>query len=179
MKIYPYVITPHGTTVVTLQEAREWLRMDITGFVEEDSSILKTINAAVSRVETYCNVQLGVSTFEYNPDHVPCQIPDVKHVKEIVSVEIRNADGSYQTVPSGDYELVRTGKISHRIDWNVLPQGRLRIRFTAGMDPVPDQLRQAIRAMLSEYFDNRTDGVSEKKTLSEKLMDDFFVPYAG
>lgn len=176
---YPYITAPHNATVVTLADARAWLRMDVIGFVAEDEAIIMALSSAVNRVETYCNVQLGVSEFEYLPLGVPCMIPDVKHIREISSVEVRQEDGSYLEFASDNYDLVRTGKISHRIDWNVVPQGKLRIRFTAGLETVPPQLLQAIRAMLSEYFDNRSDGVSEKKTLSEKLMDDFFVPYAG
>jgi len=54
-----------------------------------------------------------------------------------------------------------------------------KITFKAGMTEgaVPADLLLAIRALISQQFDSRGDVISEKKTLSDKLMENYRIGY--
>ncbi|QRQ99712.1 head-tail connector protein [Dyadobacter sandarakinus] len=183
MSRYPFVITPHAEEIISLDLAKKWLRMDIPGYTGEDEVIQEAIKAAVSRVETVCNLSLGISTYQWNTESQPCQIKDVFYVKEIVSLRHFDND-AYQTIQTDQYELVQIGEkrsvILYHPDFDAR-YGRFELTFTAGFgaDRVPSDLKRAIRAMISEDFDNRADGVSEKKTLSDKLMEPYRIGYPG
>lgn len=178
---FPFITTKHTTEVITLALAKQWLRMDIVGYTGEDSVIEAAIKSAVSRVENHCNLQLGVSTYTWNTECRPCDFADVHFVKSITSIEYHNGT-SYTTVDTADYELLQTGERKSRIIWKegvTYDAKRYRIVFTAGLSIVPEDLKRAMRAMIGEDFDNRGDGVSERKTLSDKLMADYRIGYPG
>ena len=179
----PFIVERYTHDIVTLKQAREWLRMDIPGYEEEDSVILMAIESAVSRVEEECNLSLGISEYVWNTHCLPGEFKDTFYVKSITSIEYRGTS-DYLVAPALDYELVQISKRRSVLLWaeklSYSPD-RVRISFKAGFEQgkVPPIYLQIIRAMVSEHFDNRGDGVSEKKTLSEKLMDKVKIGYAG
>ncbi len=178
----PFVIEKYTTEIVSLALAKEYLRMDIPGYTGEDSTINAAIKAAINKVETACNLQLGISEYQWNTHCRPCDFSDVYYVKEIISIRYHNGT-SYVTVPDSDYELVRIGEKRSVIEWNEgvnIDSHKFELKFKAGFAVPPDMLLLAVRALLSEDFaGDRGDRVSEKKTLSDKLMADFQIGYAG
>lgn len=177
MSTYPHISTRHNDEIVCLSKAKKWLRMDVEGFDEDDDLIQDAIQAAARRVEDECNLSLGISEYTWNTSGIPCDFRDVKYVKEIVSITV---DG--EVVSADNYKLVRTGQVYSRIDWiGVSPGRETTIVFRAGFGPgeVPPNLLKAIRVMAAEEYDRRGDGVSEKKTLSDRLMEPYKHGYAG
>lgn len=156
--------------------------MDVPGYTGEDSTINAAIKAAINKVEVDCNLQLGVSEYQWNTDCRPCDFSDVYYVKSIISIRYHNGT-TYVTVPDSDYELVRIGEKRSRIRWNEdvdITGDRFELKFTAGFAVPPDALLRAVRALMGEDFGgNRGDGVSERKTLSDKLMAPFQIGYPG
>lgn len=152
--------------------------MDVEGFYEDDDLIQDAIQAAVRRVEDECNLSLGISEYTWVTSGLPCDFRDAKYVKEIVSITV---DGEVLEA-STHYKLVRTGQVYSRIDWiGVSPGRETTIVFRAGFGPgeVPPNLLKAIRVMIQDDFDKEGDGVSEKKTMSDRLMDPYRHGYAG
>lgn len=146
--------------------------------MDEDSTIADAIEAAVRRVEDECNLSLGISEYTWNTSGLPCDFRDAKYVKEIVSVTV---DGEILEANT-HYKLVRTGPVYSRIDWIGATPGReTTIVFRAGFGPgeVPPNLIRAIRAMVQDSYDKEGDTVSEKKTLSDKLIAPYQHGYAG
>lgn len=156
--------------------------MDVDGYDREDSVIEMAIESAIDWVENYCNLSLGISDYRWNADCVPYSFNDVFYIQSITSIEYRG-DSGYNLISSVDYELVQVSKRRSAIEWfnSDITSNRFRINFKAGFPEgqVPAVLLDAIRARIAERFENRGDGVSEKKTLSEKLADQFKIPYAG
>lgn len=179
----PFVTGKYDHDIVTLDQARQWLRMDIPGYEEEDSVIEMAIESAISRVEEECNLSLGISEYIWNTQYLPCEIKDTFYVKSITSIEYKSGS-DYILVPISDYELMQVSKRRSVILWNenINYNSKIfRLRFNAGFDEgsTPAIYLQIIRSMVAEQFDNRGDGVAEKKTLSEKLMNKVKIGYAG
>lgn len=156
--------------------------MDIDGYDREDSVILMAIESAVNWVENHCNLSLGISDYQWNADCLPCTFNDVFYIQSITSIEFKGESG-YISISPIDYELIKVSKRRSVIEWfnPGFSSNRFKVSFKAGFSEgqVPAVLLDAIRARISERFENRGDGVSEKKTLSEKLADQFKIPYAG
>lgn len=181
-KSFPFIVQRYDHDIVTLPQAREWLRMDIPGYDGEDNSIVMAIQSAVSRVESTCNLSLGISTYEWNVDCRPCDFEDVFYVQEIVGISYYDTD-NYTPIDTTKYRLKRLGTLRSEIKWIDYPVDReiddYKITFKAGMPEgtVPGDLLLAIRSMIVQQFDTRGDIVAEKKTLSDKLMENYRIGY--
>ena len=179
----PYLVEKYSNEIVTLEDAREWLRMDIGGYTAEDELINRAIAAAVDMTERDCNVQLGISTFEWITSCRPCEFIDAFQIKTIESIYYQY-NGSYTLIAGSDYELERTGELMSRICWinsNNYTRYKHKVRFTAGYaeNEVPQSLLNAIRAQIGATFEDRGDGPNEKRTLSDKIKNNFRIGYAG
>lgn len=184
MKSFPFVVTKYTHEIVDLELAKQWLRMDIPGYTGQDGVIESAIASAVDRVESQCNLQLGISEYRWNADYRPSCIEDVFYVKEITSISYKDGTVS-TTVNDTDYELVQLGERRSEIRWNEDVYYReyrgFSIDFKAGFElgKVPPVLLRAIRAMIREDFEGTGDSISEKRTLSDKLMADYKIGYPG
>lgn len=180
---YPYVISKHTATIITLIEVKQWLRMDIVGYDAENDLIAALIAGAVGYIEEACNIQLGVSTFRWETPWQPCEIRDTFYVQALTSINHR-VDGADELIADTNYSLWRTGPRGSAIEWKdnyTSSSDRFIIEFTAGFPEgeVPPRLKMAIRALVVHWYDNREDFVSEKKTFSDKLIAPFVNAYVG
>lgn len=183
MITYPYIISRHTATIVTLVEAKQWLRMDIEGYDAENDLISSLIASAIGYVEDACNIQLGVSTYRWETTCQPCEIRDTFYIQAITSINHR-VDGSNELIEGANYSLWRTGPRGSVIDWTggyISRSDRFTLEFTAGFPDgeVPPRLKMAIRALVVHWYDNREDSVSEKKTFTDKLIAPFVNAYFG
>ncbi|MCE7038988.1 hypothetical protein [Dyadobacter sp. CY312] len=177
MKTYPFITQKYLTEIVPLARAKEWLEMDIEGYEGKDGIIENCIKSAIASVETELNFQLGISTYTWHSPCLPYKFNDTCYVKEIVSIK------HGETVIDGStYYLLRTSERSSVIIWYETPVKApfYEIVFKAGLTEVEPDLLQAIRARIGEYYlGSRSDGVSEKRTLSDRLLTPFIIPYVG
>jgi len=156
--------------------------MDIPGYEEEDSVIEMAIESAIDRVESTCNISLGISTYEWNVDCRPCDFQDIFYVQSIDGISYYGTS-DYLAIENSHYRLKRVGTLRSIIKWIDYPVDReiddYKITFKAGMPEgtVPADLLLAIRALISQQFDSRGDVISEKKTLSDKLMENYRIGY--
>jgi uncharacterized phiE125 gp8 family phage protein len=183
LKTYPYVAERYTTEPVSLDEARAWLRMDIPDFEDEDDTIAALVDAGIDYIETECNLQLGVSDYEWYTSCLPCVINDTYYLRSITSIESRSA-GITTVIDPVNYELIRSSKRRCYIKWNnnySNDADSFIVKFKAGFEEgtIPSALLLAVRAFLGDNYTNREDPVKEKRTLVDKLIAPYVLPYAG
>lgn len=183
MRSYPILKTKYDSLPVTVDQAKNWLRLDIPGYTIEDSKIEGLIAAAVDYVETECNLSLGVSDYEWYVDFLPCEIRDRYLIKSITSIE-EEADSEYTLIPAENYTLIPAGELRSKIRWNrgfTTSSCSFRVMFKAGYDTesIPPRLLQAVRGLIAEWYDDPGDYVRAKKTMVDRLLEPYILPYAG
>jgi hypothetical protein len=176
MITYPFITQKYTTSVISIDLAKQWLEMDIEGYDGKDALIEQIIMSAVASVEKELNFQLGLSTYTWYSPCLPYKFNDTQYVKEIVSIK----HGS-TVINNNTYYLLPTSERSSMIIWYDTPASApfYEVIFKAGLSEMDPGLLQAIRARIGEYYINRGDGVSEKRTLSDKLLTPFIIPYVG
>ncbi|KQS33967.1 hypothetical protein ASG33_08020 [Dyadobacter sp. Leaf189] len=141
------------------------------------------IKSAADYIEERCNLSLGISTYEWEADCLPGVIPDTFYVQEVLSISGLNSSGS-TLVENTNYRLVRTGKRGRMIKWAEgyrSTYSGFTVTFTAGFkeDEIPPRLLMAMRALISEWYDNRGNLTQEKKTFVDNLLALDTIGYAG
>lgn len=158
--------------------------MDIEGYEDDDDSIAKALNAAIDKVETEIDSTLCVSTYQWNTWCFPCDFGSKHLIRSIESIQYH--DGTeYVDLSTSNYSLVRTGELSSKIYYSDLPTVEasnfpIIITFTAGYElgEIPERILQAVRALTGEFYQGYLgDSVSEKRTLSDKLLMTARIPF--
>lgn len=183
-KTFPYILTKYTDEPITLEEARKWLRMDIEGYEEDDDSVAKALLAAIDKVETEIDSTLCVSTYQWNTWCFPCDFGSKNLIRSITSIQYHDGN-NYLTLDTDKYSLVRTGELSSKIYYSDLPTVEssnfpIIVTFTAGyqIGEIPDRILQAVRALTGEFYNGFLgDTVSEKRTLSDKLLNTARIPF--
>ncbi len=182
---FPYITQRYSHEIVTLEQARAWLRMDIEGYVAEDDLISELIAEAISSIEEECGFTLGISDYAWNCDGFrPCNFSNIGWITEITAISYTE-DLDPVDFETTDYRLIRTGKRDSKIKWSkdlsVSSSYEHILTFKAGFaeGDMPPMLVTAIRLRLGGLFEMRNDGVSERKTASDKLLMQFKNAYAG
>ena len=146
-----------GTSVLTLADAKTWLRVDLS---DDDDLITSLLDTAVSYVEEYGGTYLtprggSLKMSAFFDTHLPRgplrSVSDVTYlgVNEFTQYYTKGDDASvtpfihFDSPPSLDTE-------------EQLPVG---VNCTVGYDDIPPSLLMAVRWMLSTFYDQRQDFV--------------------
>ncbi|MGU3495927.1 head-tail connector protein [Xanthobacteraceae bacterium A53D] len=164
------VITPPDEPMVSLDEAKRHLRVDLDD-TEDDAYIEGLIAAAQAHIDGpsgYLGRAIGIQTLEMVLDGcdwwpgaaidipVPPLVPD--------SVEISYVDpaGDTQTVASSAFVVVNAGsqaslQPAYGHQWPAARRAAnaVRIRYRAGYEVVPANVRQAALMLIGHWFANR------------------------
>lgn len=180
---YPVLKTKYTYEPVSLEEARQWLRVDIAGYEEEDTEIAALVLAAIDYVERECNLSLGVSTYEWYPNYLPCEIRDAFYIKDITSIE-QEGESGFETIPNTNYTLIPASERRKVIRWKEgfsTTATQFKVTFTAGFEEgkISERLLLAVRVLISKFYENRDDTPEEKKTVVDRLIESFKIPYFG
>lgn len=183
MKSYPVLKTKYTASPVSVEQAKNWLRLDIPEFTDDDDKIQSLIEAAVGYVETECNLSLGISEFEWYVEYLPCKFADTCLVDSIISIE-SEGDSGFSVIDATNYSLIRTSETTSRIRWINSYQTSstfFRITFRAGYGEgkIPPRLLQAVRVLVAEWYDDPGDFVREKKTMADRFLQPYIIAYAG
>jgi len=183
MNTYPVLKTKYTSSPVTVEQAKNWLRLDIPDFTEDDAKIQDLIYAAVSYVEKECNLSLGVSTYEWYTDYLPCKFGDTFNVAGVITIE-QEIDDDFVSIADTEYKLIPTSETTSRIRWKSsfkVTGSFFRTTFTAGYGEgkIPPRLLQAVRALIAEWYEDPGDFVREKKTMADRLLQPYVIAYAG
>ena len=161
------VITPPAAEPITLQEAKDQLRIFHN---EEDTLIEHYISAARIDAEASQHRAYITQTIRYTMDNWP----SVKKIylprsplQSVTSVEYLDRDGATQTLPAANY-TVDTDSEPGRIILNpgetwptgLYPYSAIQITFIAGYGDrpaVPLNIKQAIMFLTAHYFEHREE----------------------
>ena len=159
-------LTYPATTVITLEEAKNHLRVDTN---LEDMLIMDCIRSATSMIEAYTNRILISSTYTAFLDEAeiaektPFELRGYYPITEISSIEYYNISGIWATISSADYSKDIIGHVA-RIYFTKLPQVKAntlntyKINFTAGYtdrDKIPYEIIGWVKIITGFYYESR------------------------
>lgn len=152
------------SAVMTLAEAKEWLRVDDTA---EDGVIQSLIEAATAKFDGPKGIGVAVmqQTWNLTLDEFPAcdiEIP-LGPVTAITHIKYFDLTGTLQTLDSSNYRTnlgASPAMIEPVLYWpgTFLRRGAVEVRFVAGAatsEDVPADLMQMIRMMLAHLYRNR------------------------
>lgn len=182
------VVTP-PPALLTVADARQQLKLDEG---DDDAFLEAAIAAAQMHVDgpnTWLGRSIGRQTlelrmdsFEQEPDFDWIMLPG-RPIHEIVSVKYLDPEGVEIALPTEDYELqghrlcLKHGKM-----WPATQRSReaVRVRYTAGYDALPKDLRAALLIMVHDLYRNRgsvTIGTIATATPMSTTVENLLAPY--
>jgi uncharacterized phiE125 gp8 family phage protein len=178
------IVTPPTEEPVTLDFVKGFLKVDGNA---EDAMISVLISAARQVAERYCQIaimpQTLIETFpRFYPYGLRLTISPLISVEEITYQDL---GGDIQTLSTEIYDVDYNVFPPHvyRIPYNDFPQtyavpNAVTVEYEAGFadaNAVPSQIKIAIALMVTEWYDNRSDGVRTLPTASQILLDQYRV----
>jgi uncharacterized phiE125 gp8 family phage protein len=179
------LVTPPEVEPVTLDEAKEHLRLDTDA---DDTYASALITAARERVELFLRRALITQAFEYTLDGFPSGFIDLPRppLAAVESIKYLDTGGSERTLPPESYVVDTSSDEIGRIAltcteyWPITrcSINSVVIRFVAGYGDAPEDIPQAIRQgiliEISNLYENREDIVVGQSfsmlSLSERLL---------
>lgn len=157
------LVTPPGTEIVTLTEAKAHLRVTHT---DEDALIASVISAAQGWVEDFTERALITQTWDYFLDAFPCEIVlPLPPLQSVTSVKYVDPDGVEQTLASSEYTVDTAAvngivRLGYGKSW---PSTRVQanavtVRFVAGYgvaSAVPAAIKSACLLIIGELYARR------------------------
>lgn len=146
-------VTSPLTQIVTLDEAREHLRIDHD---DDDSYVVNLIDTAAAFIEgpNGAGIALSPRQWRYSLDHLPRLITlDLCPVISVDSITVLGdeVDPSSYTVDLDSTPVRIVGSYLPTIVGN----GGVKILFTAGYQRVPADLKQAALLLIGHFYQNR------------------------
>lgn len=169
------VITPAATEPVTLEEAKEQLRIE-SGFTDDDSYINSLVSAARDRCESYCNqffTAQGIAYLYDGPVPTVIQLPYPNlTVTALKYTDTENAD---QTIDPSDY-------VVNPLDQTILVQTTVtavsyRIEATTAAPAAFEGVTHAIKIILTDLYDLRTETVVGSSIAMNPAVKALLYPY--
>ncbi len=166
--------TPPTVEPLTLQEAKDHLRVDIG---TDDAFITNLIQAARITYERQTNLALVNTTFTQFMDEFPLIIrPKRSPLVSVTTIKNIDDDGILQTVPAADYKVDnrwKPGRIEEAFDksWPTTRDevNAVEVEFIAGFGAaaadVPADIKQALLLLIGHWYDNRESSV--ERTISK------------
>lgn len=146
-------VEPHAYALATLADLKEWL-----GFTDDvevrDDFLQKQINKATDTLETetgrklkkrdYTDGSTGVYTHGNATDTIDLTEWPLHSVAEVTINDVVRPATEYYADPAGMVRL-KAGRVSEGVD-------NLRVKFTAGYDPVPGDLEDACMELAAHKY---------------------------
>ena len=168
-------ITPPTTEPVSLQQAKDHLRLDHDS---EDELVARLVSAARQLVESDTRRALVTQTWDYAVDYDWPSEDDKRlgavnrivlpkpPVQSVTSVKYIDTAGVEQTLASNQY-LLRNGVIepAYGVTWPSVREqmAAVTVRYVCGYgaaSAVPEQIKHAIRLLVGHWFSHREAVVS-------------------
>lgn len=173
------VVTPPACEPVTLQEAREQLRLQSTA---EDGHVERLIQVAREWCERYTGRSFIQTTWRMTLDRFPpvIRLPRPE-LRSVTSVLYDDAAGAEQTLATDQYVVDGSNDVAritpaYGATWpSTYPQtGAVRVTFVSGYADdgtspvtneslranVPESVKQAVLVMVTEMFERRTQTIT-------------------
>jgi len=195
-------ITPRASNPVTLQEAKDYARVDIS---DDDDLISSLITSATNFTEVYCNTVLVDTEIEYAtssfgsstgflsfPNSSSCiEIPK-QNIKTVNSVQYYDEDDNIQTVSSSVYKVDYTSVYpilflqegqSWPSDLSANRPNDVIINFNGGETDTADVSEQAkvfIKMQVTDMYEHRMTEIEDEtqvNTTSLMILNNLRMPY--
>lgn len=188
------VITPATLEALTVQEVKDYLRVDSAA---EDTLLGVLIKASTEMAESYLGRFLLTTVIEEFYDFFPVYKTGVDPfhgdrniiflsrgpVQSVASVKYIDGNGDEQTVTASDYrtDLVsEPSRIMPNEGWLGTKDtvNAVIIRYTCGYtqaSDVPANIKMAMLLMIGEMYEKRMDSVHRLPTASEYLLNPYRV----
>lgn len=153
------VVTPAETSVIDLEDAKLWIRVDDT---LEDSLVFGLIQASTQAAENYSWLQSNTVTYKSTLTHMPRRIKIWKNpIQSITHVKYYDKDNAIQTLAADKYSFATIdGCATIVIKENITTYERLdavEIQYVAGfgVENTPGTMKTAIGLLLGHYYEHR------------------------
>lgn len=162
------LITPPASEPVTLQEAKDHLRVDVT----EDDSLIENllIPSARQSVETYLRRSLLEQTWELSLD---CFDGDIKlpnpPLQSVTSIKYIDVYGVEQTLAASEYTVHTQNEpglitLAYDKSWPSIRavKNAVKVRYVTGYadaDSVPAPIKSAMLLLIGHLYENREQEV--------------------
>ena len=187
MGVFSLVI-PAASTVVTLTEAKNWLKVDIS---DDNTLITDLIKASEIFAQEFCNRQFLTATFDYS---VECWNPQRIYIPKqgltvVNSVKYFDTDDTEQTLAASVYGTDIKGVLgSIYLKTNqVWPELSTTVPFpitiqcvigAANVAAVPDTVKTFIKMMTNDGWENREyhlEGVNVASSVRVNALAEYYL----
>jgi uncharacterized phiE125 gp8 family phage protein len=178
------VTTPPADEPLTVSEVKNFLKVD---FSDDDALIGILITAARESAEKYCQIAILPQTIteKFSRFRAYGLHLSISPLIEIVEISYKDVGGEAQTLSEDVYSAdayVRPPLV-YRIPYNDFPAtfavpDAVTVEYEAGYEDaaaVPTPIKMAMLLMISDWYDNRTDGVKNLPTASQILLNKYRV----
>lgn len=163
---------PTGAAPITVLEAKDYLRL---GYSEQDELVVELVDAATRYAESYLGFFLVERDHMEYRECFGSRMEIKGYVEAIRTIQYFDTDGVLQTIDGSDYTLI-PGRLGVVAPLEVWPQtadrpDAVQIIYRAGYYTCPADIRQAVRLLVSEWYDNRENAVRRYPTAAIRLLD--------
>jgi len=166
----PTILTYALTSLSSVKDA-----LDITNS-DDDDLLINLINASTEMIENYCGRRFTETTYTNEIyDGVASKVLLLRNwpVSSIGSLQIRSGDfdsPSWDTIDSGLWTLLTDGghdrgAVYLDAGFREFPYAYRITTYTAGYNPIPDDLRQACEMLVTYLFNERKSKGIKSQTL--------------
>jgi uncharacterized phiE125 gp8 family phage protein len=161
-------------SVITLQELKDHLRILHS---EQDIYLQHLLDAAVQDVKQRVNILPLPGTCEFRLKAFKSAIFPVKPVQSITEITYIDGQGTTQTLPISDYELVKQwprmrDKVifyeNHTLDDET--ERPVTIKANTGLQTVPSDIKAAAMLIAGRMYEQPADPVAGKTTAADRLL---------
>tara|TARA_Y100000592_G_scaffold70966_1_gene110452 strand:- start:2738 stop:3292 length:555 start_codon:yes stop_codon:yes gene_type:complete len=150
------ITQPTGTDIVSLNDAKEFLRVDHT---DEDTTITRLINAAVQHCQDYTGRHFVASNFNlYLDDFYNCEF-STSPINSISSVKYYNASNELTTLATSKYwvdDKREPGRIHFDNPPDVYDDRFNGVIIAGSLGEAPaTPIIHAVRMLVAHYYENR------------------------
>ena len=178
------VLTAAAEAVFNISDAKAWLKMDTS---EDDALIAGLVSAATQMAQNYLSqafvTQTITETFDAWGDlQTPSQLRLTLHpVISVTSISYVDSEGATQVLPANQYATDLYTKRcviepAYNVTWPTLRTQRnaVTVVYQAGYGAaaaVPEDIKTALKLILADMYENRTDGIRRLPTASKYILD--------
>ena len=156
------ILTPATLPSSALAELKQWLGITTS---QDDEPLLALLRSALETCEAFTALlPIEAEAEEILPATAGWQDLHTRPIQAITAIEAVAADGSRSPLASGDFEIELDADGTGRVRLTgTLPQGRIAVRFTAGLstdwEALPDGLRHGmIRLAAHQHRERENEG---------------------
>lgn len=178
------VTTAATEAVISTAEAKAWLRVEHS---DEDALIASIVAACTATAQNYLSQAFTTQTIteKFNSwlDSPDLQVLNltVHPVQSVTSIQYVDSDGVTQTLDSSQYILNNFKKRAtihpaHDVTFPTVQTviNPITVTYVAGYggaSAVPEDIKMAVRLMVADMYENRTDSVKQLPSASKYILD--------